>query len=282
MHFNAPKSAYPYSLALPFLNRLEKRKSKPLFLLAPSRLGKQGLPSELQQRPWPLPHGPAHFSSTVFFHISPNRSLTWHQHPWLNPLPFWAQNYLINRNWTYVRFYAWREFYFYYTPKRHVSGLSGRFHLHRLAALAHSSFYSQLASRAAVGVHPYGQGFTAKLEVPKQRCNFHAIICTASLSTLGSTHHLTPTASAEKHVVAKRSIAKRLLCLGEPGAAAALLPALHRPQGCVICRAPQRSSLIHHTQNCQRNTITLLQQPKVPRGKLKIRSPHDFLSLEPQ
>lgn len=116
-------------------------------------------------------------------------------------------------NWTYVRFYAWREFYFYYTPKRHVSGLSGRFHLHRLAALAHSSFYSQLASRAAVGVHPYGQGFTAKLEVPKQRCNFHAIICTASLSTLGSTHHLTPTASAEKHVVAKRSIAKRLLCL---------------------------------------------------------------------
>lgn len=103
MHFNAPKSAYPYSLALPFLNRLEKRKSKTLFLLAPSHLGKQGLPSELQQRPWPLPHGLAHFSSTVFFHVSPDRSLTWHQHPWLNPLPFWAQNYLINRNWTYVK-----------------------------------------------------------------------------------------------------------------------------------------------------------------------------------
>lgn len=97
--------------------------------------------------------------------------------------------------------------------------MSGRFHLHRLAALAHSSFYSQLASRVAVGVHPYGQGFRAKLEVPKQRSNFDAIICTASLSTLGSTHQLTPTTSAEEHVVPKGSVAKQQ----EPASAAALL-----------------------------------------------------------
>lgn len=205
--------------------------SKSSLCLAPSCPGKQGLFSEAQQRPWPLPHSQAHFSSTVFFHISPDRSLTWHQHPWLTPLLFWAQNYLTNGYWTYVRFYAWREFYFYYTPKRRVSGLSGRFHLYRLAALAYSSFYSQLASSTAVGVHPYGQGYTAKLEVPKQRCNLHAITCTASLSTLGSTHHLTPTASAGKHVVAKRSMAKHLLCLRQPGAAAALLLTPHWPHG---------------------------------------------------
>lgn len=33
---------------------------------------------------------------------------------------------------------------------------------------------------------------------------------------------------------------------------------------------------------CQRNTITFLQQPKLHRAKLKIWSPYDFLSLEPQ
>lgn len=77
--------AYPCSL--PFLNSLEKRASKSLLLLAPSHLGKQGLLSELQQRPWPLLHGQAHFSSTVFFHVS-DRSLTWHQHPWLTPVLF--------------------------------------------------------------------------------------------------------------------------------------------------------------------------------------------------
>lgn len=77
----ASSQASPSSLALPFLNR------KSLLLLAPSCHGKQGLLSELQ-RPQPLLHSQAHFPSTVFFHISPDRSLTWLQHPWLAPLLF--------------------------------------------------------------------------------------------------------------------------------------------------------------------------------------------------
>jgi len=90
--------------------------------------------------------------------------------------------------------------------------LSGRFHLQRLIALAYSSFYSQLVSRVAVGVHPYGQGFTAKLEVSKQRCILTAAIRTASLSALRSAQHLIPSAPAENYVGARKPMAKQLLC----------------------------------------------------------------------
>lgn len=66
-------------------------------------------------------------------------------------------------------FKAQSSFYFYYTQKACVSCLPGRLHICRLLALAYSSFYSQTFPRMAVGVQPYGQSFSAKLEVQKKR-----------------------------------------------------------------------------------------------------------------
>lgn len=45
----------------------------------------------------------------------------------------------------------------------------------------------------------------------------------------------------------------------------------------ILVELPQPSAL-----NCQRNAIAFFQQPKVHRAELKMQSPYDFLSLEPQ
>lgn len=82
--------AYPCSLALPFWTASREGQASPYSSLHLPVVANRVFSQNHNKDPG---HScmVGHIFLAVFFHIAPGRSLTWHQHPWLTPLLFWAQ-----------------------------------------------------------------------------------------------------------------------------------------------------------------------------------------------